>query len=70
MTYDEARRKAQELADEFGCDYGIERNAYYPNGGFAPPFALPRRENRYGYELRCEVVHPHDPSTCQPGHGP
>jgi hypothetical protein len=61
-TYKEVRAEAQREADEFGYDYGIERNAF----GFTH-FMLPRRENRFGHELRCEVVHP--TKGAKPGHG-
>ena len=65
MKYQEARAKAQELADESGRDYGVEKDAF----GYHT-LGLPRRENRYGHKTRCEVVHPSDLSKCQPGHGP
>jgi hypothetical protein len=31
---------------------------------------LPQRKNRYGFELRCEVVECENLDRCQPGHGP
>ena len=65
MTYAEARAEAQRGADATGYDHGVERDAF----GFHS-LMLPRRENRYGYELRCEVVYPSDLSRCRPGHGP
>ena len=63
-NYKEVKDEAQRQADELGFDFGIERNAF----GFRS-FMLPRRENRYGHETRCEVVSPSLLSTCQPGHG-
>jgi len=69
MTYLEAHAEAMAKADATGFDYGIERNRYYP-GGFAPPFLLPKACNRYGHELRCEVVYCMIESKIQPGHGP
>lgn len=64
MTYEEAYdvaiRRARELlagglpADQ--CEQGIEK-VY---NGFTT-FGLPRPANRYGFELRCEVVRPSDP---------
>ena len=65
--YKIARAKAQALADESGCDQGLEANDYAKD---YLTCRLPRKENRYGYELRCEVVYPSDLSRCQPGHGP
>lgn len=69
MTYAEARARAGELADATGFDHGIERVALASDTGFRV-FTLPRRENRRGFELRCEVVHPSTLEKCQPGHGP
>ena len=64
MTYKEAKLTAQALADKLGFDYGVEKNAF----GYGY-FMLPRRENRYGFELRCEVVSCTDLSKTQAGHG-
>lgn len=64
-AYREARAKAQEAANQDGFDRGIE----YLNREFRV-FLLPKRENRYGYELRCEVVSCDYPAKCRPGHGP
>lgn len=63
----EARARAQKYADETGFDVGLEWNEIF--GEFFSR-TLPRRENRYGYELRVEVVHPTYLAKCQPGHGP
>lgn len=52
--YRVAKADAQRRADEFGRDYGIERNDLCKSFHV---FGLPRMENRCGYELRCEVVH-------------
>jgi hypothetical protein len=60
-----ARDAAQALANASGYDYGLERNAF----GWSA-FMLPMRKNRYGHELRCEVVHPERLDACKPGHGP
>lgn len=68
MTADNYRQihtEAQAEADASGCDMGIEKL-----GGTFRWFRLPRAENRFGYELRCEVVHPMRLEKCQPGHGP
>ena len=63
--YREARDEAQKQADATGFDHGIERNAF----GFRV-FMLPQRQNRYGHELRCEVVSCMRLERCQKGHGP
>lgn len=65
--YRAARERAQALANELGFDHGIEANDVFRDWRV---FMLPRRENRYGFELRCEVVHPENLAKCQPGHGP
>jgi hypothetical protein len=65
--YRAARRDAQTRADQTGYDHGIERNDLFKNFRV---FMLPRRENRHGHELRCEVVMCSDLARCQPGHGP
>ncbi len=65
MTYDEAKAHARAQANALGFDYGIERDAF----GYRA-FMLPRRENRRGHELRCEVVSCDDITRAQAGHGP
>ncbi len=62
--YQTVRNSAQALANELGFDYGIELDAF----GYRH-FMLPRRENRYGHETRCEVVSPERIERSQPGHG-
>jgi hypothetical protein len=64
MTYSEARAEAQRKANEFGFDYGISKNAF----GYSV-FMLPKQGNRFGHELRCEVVSCEYPDKVQPGHG-
>ena len=64
-NYKEVRAEAQASANRFGYDYGVERL-----GDRYRCFMLPRRENRYGHELRCEVVRPERLEDCKPGHGP
>lgn len=63
-NYREVRDEAQRKANDLGFDYGIEKDAF----GYRS-FMLPRRENRYGHELRCEVVQCTNLDKCQPGHG-
>lgn len=65
--YTEARAKAQESANRMGMDHGLEWNALMNEFCIT---LLPRRENRRGHELRCEVVSPEDLARCLPGHGP
>ena len=65
--YRAARAEAQQKANEFGYDFGVEANDVFKS---FMVMMLPRAENRSGYELRVEVVHPENLSTTQPGHGP
>lgn len=61
-TYEEAAANARRAARAAGRDYGIERlpSALEPGRPFRI-WPLPRPENRFGHELRCEVVQPTDP---------
>ena len=54
-SYETVRAEAQARANETGQDYGVERNELMREWGF---FMLPCPQNRYGFELRCEVVSP------------
>lgn len=65
--YAAARAAAQANADASGLDYGFEWNPVFRQWS---SFALPRRENRSGHELRCEVVSPAELGRCHAGHGP
>ena len=58
-----ARSYAQKQADKIGWDYGIEWNTIYK---YWHTFPLPRRENRYGHEVKCEVIYSNNPKE---GHG-
>lgn len=60
------RGEAQKIADETGYDLGISKDCF---GEFSY-FFLPRKENRFGRDLACEVVHPTNLDKCKPGHGP
>lgn len=62
-----ARTEAQLKANATGFDYGLEANDLFKSFSV---FMLPRRENRYGLELRCEVVSCEFLDRCQPWHGP
>lgn len=65
MNYEATRAEAQKASNEDGFDRGLVRSA---NGWTSQ--RLPRRENRYGRDLECEVVWCFDLRKCQPGHGP
>jgi hypothetical protein len=52
-AYLTCRKEAQENADRYGIDYGIEANDLFKSWRC---FMLPRVGNRFGHELRCEVV--------------
>jgi hypothetical protein len=60
MTFDnwgDAHKEAESRATKYGFDYGIEKTRHYGKEVFRV-FMLPRPENRYGFETRCEVVRP------------
>lgn len=56
----DAHTTAVTLARQLGKEVGIEKFKEYNTPGFHV-FSLPKPENRYGFELRCEVVKPSDP---------
>lgn len=63
-SYEEAKAYAQCMADASGCqDYGIERVDWLSGREDYVVRMLPRPENSYGYELRCERVRPTKPRT-------
>ena len=66
-AYKRLRFEAQAAANNDGFDRGIEANDLFQHWNM---FRLPRRENRCGHELRCEVVSCEILDRCQPGHGP
>ena len=66
-AYLAARADAQAAANKDGFDRRIEANDVFREGMVG---MLPRREHRFGFEARCEVVSCEDLSRCQPGHGP
>jgi hypothetical protein len=67
VKYKAARAEAQKKADDTGFDYGIERNDLMRCFSV---MMLPKRANRYGHELRVEVVSATTLAKCMPGHGP
>lgn len=64
--YAKARERAQKVANATGMDVGLERNPLF---GTWSHRILPRRENRFGFELRMEVVSPEDIKKTRAGHG-
>jgi hypothetical protein len=52
-NYSETRAAAQAYANKYGRDVGLERNDLFKTYAL---FLLPSPQNRYGHELRCEVV--------------
>ena len=59
-TWKEAHSAAVRLARSLGHDVGIWRQEEFGRDGYNIR-SLPKPENRYGHELRCEVVAPGDP---------
>jgi hypothetical protein len=68
-TYRAIKADAQQRANVSGFDHGIERVQLGRTVEYRI-FMLPRKENRQGHELRCEVVMCSDLLKCQKGHGP
>lgn len=64
--YAAARAYTQKLANELGFDHGLEFNKLFKEYNV---FMLPSKQNRYGHELRCEVVSCENKHTVKPGHG-
>jgi len=58
--WNDAHVEAVLLARLLKHDVGIWRENEFGKDGYNIR-SLPRPENRYGYELRCEVVSPSDP---------
>jgi hypothetical protein len=61
--YQDAHAYAIYLARQLDREVGIEKGSklYYRGDGGFDVIHLPKPENRYGHELRCQVVTPHDP---------
>jgi hypothetical protein len=62
--YHQVRDQAQAAANLTGFDYGVEKL-----GNTWRYFMLPKKQNRTGYELRCEVVSAEQINHQRPGHG-
>jgi hypothetical protein len=56
----EAHTAAVLLARQLGKEVGILKAKEYSSTVYQV-MSLPKRENRYGFELRCELVNPSDP---------
>ena len=65
MTYEQAKKRAKEQANELGFDYGVSKTY----DGYTC-FMLPAKLHRSGHELRCEVVSCDDIKKIRQGHGP
>jgi hypothetical protein len=66
-NYSDARAEAQRLANADGRDRGLEFNKLFKTYQIV---GLPETQNRFGFELRCEVVSCENYDLCKPGHGP
>jgi hypothetical protein len=55
--WEDAFTYAQSRANESGLSVGIEKRKEYGKEVFSVRY-LPKAENRYGENLRCEVVNP------------
>lgn len=64
-SYDDAYDAARVKADQAGRAYGILRQREFGRDGFNV-FCLPRPGNRFGFELRAEVVEPGSPRCESP----
>jgi hypothetical protein len=58
--YKIAFNAAVDLANTQGKEVGLEKFKEYNKPGFRV-FNLPKPQNRYGFELRCQVVQPKEP---------
>lgn len=54
--YEEARAAAEEAARRLQHAVGIERAREYGRSGYAVRLVPNRSEDRYGWEMRCEIV--------------
>ena len=58
--YRDAFNAAVIKARESKREVGLEKFKEYNTPGFRV-FSLPNPENRYGFELRCQIVRPDEP---------
>ena len=59
--YKEAFNHAAKKATELNMAVGIEKTREFTSTIFRSGFLLPKKENRCGFELTCEVVEPGQP---------
>ena len=59
--YREAFNSAVLLARQLGREVGIEKTPGLLGDNPYIVHHLPKSENRFGFELRCQVVHPDEP---------
>lgn len=61
--YQQALHHAITVARSFNGthDVGLEKLSEYGKPGFRSGFLLPKLENRFGFELRCETIKASDP---------
>jgi hypothetical protein len=57
LLWQDAHRDAQAQANASGRTMGIERVNEFGRSAYRV-LGLPKPENRYGFELRCELVEP------------
>lgn len=63
--YREARERAQHDADTYQRPMGLERAVEFGRTVYRVKMIPVRAEQRFGWELRCEVVEPtHTPDLC------
>lgn len=58
----DAHNSAQRQANLYARDMGVEKANEFGKTVYRVKM-LPNPENRYGWELRCEVVHPYLPKA-------
>ncbi len=65
-NYTAVRNWTQLQANATGFDYGMAKGLL----GEWVCWMLPKRKNRFGRDLQCEVVSCEVLTHCRPGHGP
>jgi hypothetical protein len=65
--YKQALRHAIQTARDLGgrFEIGVEKFSEYGRPGFRAGFILPKPENRFGFELRCESIKASDPMPAE-----
>lgn len=65
LGHEAAKKKAQDLADATGLDFGVRTGS----DGTYSAIMMPSRDRRTAKDLECEIVHCRNPLKIQPGHG-